>query len=273
MEKGKKNTILVGIDYTKSSENALYYALMLAKKKAAKVVLLHVFDFPIVHTYSGLYTLDYKSLKENDLSKLEQVKKLALKKHPGADVEIISTSESVKTFVKELVDKKKIDYVVLGLETKTKISKFIYGTTGVDLASKIDCPVIIVPESYKVHKLKHALITVDNKHNIKKRSVEKVKKFAKRYECSQEIIHIKTEDEFLMIYERNPKKDNEKWNVKTIEAKSFGDGINKYTKIKNTDLIVLFSHSHSAFYNFFNETNTKLIAFQSKTPVMSIHEK
>ena len=66
------STILVGIDYTKSSENALNYALMLAQRTNAKVTLLHVFEFPVMHTNSGLYIVDYKLVKANDLEKLEK---------------------------------------------------------------------------------------------------------------------------------------------------------------------------------------------------------
>ncbi len=273
MKKEKKNTILVGIDYTKSSENALQYALMLASKCPSKILLLHVFDFPIVHTYSGLYTLDYKTIKESNAQKLEQVKKTALKALPNVEVETLNTSDSVKTVVKDLDKKGKINYVVLGLETKSKISKFIYGTTGVSIANKINCPVIIVPESYKKHQLKHVVVTVDNRENIKKRSIQMAFNFSEKFKATNELIHIKTEDEFLMVYERNPERDNKKWNVKTMESKTFQDGITNYCKKTPSDLIVLFSKSHSPIYNFFNETNTKLISFQSKIPVMSIHEK
>ncbi len=271
--KGKsKKKILVGIDYTKSSENALNYALMLAERSKATVVLLHVFQFPVVHTNSGLYVLDYKVAKKEDLTKLEHVKEKALKKYPKATIETINTTDSIKDFIKELVKKKEIDYVVLGLETKSAISKLIYGSTGIGLTSKIDCPVIIVPEKYKQHELVHAVITVDNKEHIKKHIIEKATDFTHAHKMNHQLLHVKTEDEFLMVYEKNTKKENEKWHVKTIEAPAFEKGIAKYVKDNRTDLVILFSHSHSAFYNFFNETNTKQIAFQSKIPVMSIHD-
>ncbi len=272
MKKTAKYKILVGIDYSKSSQNALYYALMLASKSQAKVTLLHVFDFPIVHTNSGIYTLDYKTMKDNDLARLAEVKKEALKKFPQADIELLNTTDSLKSFVKDLAKKKKIDLVVMGLETKSKISKFIYGTTGVNLSTHIDCPVIIVPESYKEHELKHAVISVDNKETIKKRTADKAIGFIEQHKAKHEMLYVKTEDDFLLIYEKNPASQNKKWNIKTLEAKDFQSGIDKYMKTTKTDLVVLFSRSYSALYRFFNETNTKLIAFNSKVPVMSVHK-
>lgn len=267
-----KKRILVGIDYTKSSENALNYALLLAKKSNASISLLHIFEFPLIHTNSGLYVVDYKLVKDRDLRKLEHVKSKALKKFPGANIECINTTDTIKSFVKDLAKKKKVDYVVMGLETKNKISKYIYGSTGVSLSSKIECPVIIVPEHYKKHELKHTCVAVDNKETIKKRTMQKVLDFTHAHKCDHHLVHIKTEDEFLMVYEKNPAKQNKRWHIKTIEAKDFTTGVNNYAKNNKTDLVIVFSHSHSMLYNLFRETNTKHIAFESKIPVMSIHE-
>ena len=59
MATNSKQSILVGIDFTKSSENALNYAIMLAEKSKAALLLFHVFDTPIVHTNSGAYFVEY----------------------------------------------------------------------------------------------------------------------------------------------------------------------------------------------------------------------
>ena len=146
-----KKTILVGTDYSKSAENALNYALMLAERIKASVLLLHVFEFPIVHTNSGMYMVDYKQVKKHDLNKLERVKNKALRSFPHASIETINTTDRIQDVIKDLAKKKKIDMVVLGLETKSAIAKFMQGSTGINIASKIDCPVIIVPEKYKEH--------------------------------------------------------------------------------------------------------------------------
>jgi nucleotide-binding universal stress UspA family protein len=264
--------ILVGIDYSKSSENALRYAQQMAERMSASIILLHVFEFPIVHTNSGMYMVDYKEVKKRDLAKLERVKNKALKNFPEITIETMNTTDRVQDVIKDLAGKKKIDLIVLGLETKSSISKFIQGSTGVNLASKIECPVVIVPEKYKVHELTHAMITVDNREHIQKRMIDRATEFTNVLKINSKLVHIKTDDEFLQIYERNPKKENEKWDIKTIEAKSFEKGVSKYVKNNNATMVIIFSQAHSLFYKLFNETNTAKIAFESKVPVVSIHE-
>jgi len=262
-----KSNILVGIDFTKSSENALNYAIMLAEKSKSSILLFHVFDTPIVHTNSGAYFVEYASLKQNNLARLEEYKKKMQLQHPKIKMDIRTTFTSFKEEVKDLVKHNKVDYVVLGLETKSKISKFIYGTTGVDISGKIDCPVIIVPEKYKEHKLEHSVLAIDNKSKQHAVVLKRHQAFIKSHKCKNVNLHVRTEDELLI-----EKMKNKDLPVETIEAKDFKTGLAKYTKANNIDLVTLISHSHSFLYNMFSETNTKTIAFQSKVPVMSIHD-
>jgi len=267
MATNSKQSILVGIDFTKSSENALKYAIMLAEKSNSTLLLFHVFDTPIVHTNSGAYFVEYASLKHNNLARLEKYKSEIQTKHPKLKMDVRTTFTSFKEEVKYLAKHGKINYVVLGLETKSKISKFIYGTTGVDIAGKIDCPVIIVPERYKAHRLENVVLAIDNKSKQHAVVLKKHMSFVKLHKCKNVNLHVRTEDE--LIIEKIKNKDLP---VETIEAKDFKTGLVKYTKANEIDLVTLISHSHSFLYNMFAETNTKLIAFQSKIPVMSIHD-
>lgn len=267
----KIKTILVGIDYTKSSDNALQYAILLAEKSKSSLMLFHVYENPIVHLYSGAYFVDYDNVEKGNIEKLKKYKAKILSTHPKLEISILATDKSIKSSIKELAEKHKISLVVFGLETKSKVSKFFYGTTGVKLASKIKCPVIIVPEDYKQHQLKHTVLAVDNNEHIKSKIVNKVKEFNNDLKLQNEFIHVKTEYEFLAIPTTKIKKEQEKLKVKMIESENFVTGIKSYVSKNKVDLITIISHSHSALYNLFNDSNTKLIAFESKKPVMCFH--
>jgi nucleotide-binding universal stress UspA family protein len=267
----KIKTILVGIDYTKSSDNALQYAILLAEKSNASLMLFHVYENPVVHLYSGAYFVDYDNVEKGNVEKLKKYKAKVLSTHPKLDIAILATDKSIKSSIKDLVEKHKISLVVFGLETKSKVSKFFYGTSGVKLASRIKCPVIIVPEDYKQHQLKHTVLAVDNNEHIKSKIVKKVKEFNSDLNLQNEFIHVKTEYEFLAIPTTKIKKEQEKLKVKVIESENFVLGIKSYVSKNKVDLVIIISHSHSALYNLFNDSNTKLIAFESKKPVMCFH--
>lgn len=266
-----KQTILVGIDYTKSSENALEYAIMMAAKANASVLLFHMYETPVIHTFSGAYFISYSEMQGYNQSKLEKYKDKVSKKHPRTHIETFATYKFFKVAANELIRSRKIHYVVLGLEAKSRLSKFIYGSTGVDIAGKINCPVIIVPEKYKDHKMNKVIMAIDNNKSISPKVMQKAEKFSKQFKTRKELVHFKTPDEFLFIQKRKAESSDKKWNVKVVESENFQKGIFAYVKSNNVDLISIISHSHSLMYNFFNETNTKLIAFNSRVPVMSIH--
>ena len=198
MSSTSKKTILVGIDFTKSSENALNYAIMLAERSKSPLLLFHVFDTPMVHMNSGAYFIEYAALKSHNIAKLESYKKKIQAKNKSLSIDVFTSFISFKEGVKELMKKEKIGYVVLGLETKSKISKFIYGTTGIDIVGKIDCPVIIVPEKYKEHKLTHTLLAIDNKNRQDVRVLKKHSELVKTYHCKNVNLHIRTENELLV---------------------------------------------------------------------------
>ncbi|HQQ94070.1 MAG TPA: universal stress protein [Bacteroidia bacterium] len=267
-----KKRVLAGIDYSRSSLNALEYAVGLAAKSRASLLLFHVYDFPVVHTNAGLYMVDYRSIKREDLSKLEKIKEKILAENPKLDVEIINSNMSFRTFVEELAAKRKIHVVVIGLETKSKISKYIWGTTGVDIAGKIDCPVVIVPETYKEHRYEKIMATVDYKQDLKRVVIRKAEKFAEDHKMQCELVHVQTDDELdFGVEAAEHRKEAERWNISVFKAKTFADGVKKYVSQNKSDMVVLFSRKHSLVYRLFNETNTKTIAFSSNVPVMSVH--
>jgi len=271
-QKQKTKKILVGVDYTKSSLNAVDYAAGLAKRSGASLVLFHVYEFPVVHTNAGLYMVDYKAIKRDDLARLEQLKSKTLAKYPGLQVEAVNSNMSFQTYVEELASKKKIHVVVLGLETKSKISKFIWGTTGVDIAGKIDCPVVIVPESYTKHQFKNVMAAVDYKQDLKRVVIRKAEQFANDNNMQCNLVHIQTDDELdFGIEAAERRREAAKWNIQIFKAKGFSEGVKKYVSQNKSDLVVLFSRKHSLVYRLFNETNTKTIAFNSNVPVMSVH--
>src|SRR5689334_6704488 len=88
----KSKRILVGIDYSTSSNNALEYATGLAERSGASLVLFHVYDFPVLHTNAGLYMMDYRAIKREDLARLEDLKNKTQAKHPKLGIEVLNSN-------------------------------------------------------------------------------------------------------------------------------------------------------------------------------------
>lgn len=266
-------TIIAGVDFTQSSYNAARYAAMLARKLECKLVLFNMFDVPLIHSNSGLYFMSYSSVREDSVKKLTRFLDRLAADFPGVDMNYFVTAGSFEEEMKTFVKKHRVQLVVLGLASKNRFSKFIYGSHSTDVAGKVDAPVIIVPEQYKEHKLKAAVMAVDNRGKLHKTTLKRFENFMKEAKLNLHVLHVLTEDE-LFDHKGNQKVEigSKKFAVEVINESTLERGLKKYAIDKKVDLITIISRHHSALYNMFNETHTKSIAFSSRVPVMAIHE-
>lgn len=267
----KTQKIIVGIDYTPSSANALKYAGLLAKHANCELVLFHLYDIPVMHANSGLYFI---SMGETKQSKVEKIHAFA-KKNLGKDAvyEVHITSGTMQDEIQALIKADKVHSVVMGLAAKTKINRFIYGSNSTNLAGKLDCPVVIVPESYKTHKVGHSILAFDNSEMPAKKTLNKIKQFINSTQSKVNVLHIATPEAF----EENPATEfkidaKHIYPVETKKAKTVVDGISKAVSAKKAHSVISISRQHSFVYRFFVESVTKEIAFTSKVPVMVVHE-
>lgn len=260
-------TILVGVDFTKSSENTVNYAIEIAKRSESKILLFHALTAPVIHTTSGLIFVDSENLIKAEEKRMKDLQAQLSKKHPKVKVDIELTYDSIREKVEKLSKKNKISLAVLGLETKSKISKFIYGTSSVDLTGKIDCPIITVPEKYKHHDITKILIAIDNKESISSGLSKRIHSTINFIGAKVEFVHIKTEDE-LELGEKN----RHPFPVTNVKSSDFQTGITDYAKKSKADAIMLISHNYSAFHNLFIDSNSKKIILSSNIPVISIHK-
>jgi nucleotide-binding universal stress UspA family protein len=260
-------TILVGVDFTKSADNTIEYAISVAKKTESKILLFHAISVPVVHTTSGLVFIDGENNLKGEKKKMQELQVQLANKHPEIKFDYELTYDNIKEKVKKLSKKNKISLAVLGLENKSKVSKFLYGTTSVDLVGKIDCPIITVPEKHKHNDIKKIIIAIDNKESISSGLSKRIHSTIDFMGAVAEYVHIKTEDE-LELGEKN----RHPFPVTNIKSSDFQTGISNYAKKIKADAIMLISHNYSAFHNLFIDSNSKKIILSSNIPVISIHK-
>ena len=265
-------TIIAATDFTPSSLNACLYGAMLAQKLNCKLTIFNLFDIPVVHSNSGLYFISFATQKQHSESKMQKFIKKITVKYPHVHVESFLTSGSFKLEVESFVAKHKVEAVVMGLSAKSKIDKIVYGSHSTDVAGRINAQVIIVPDRYKKHQLKSALLSVDNNEKLHHSSLVGLENFVIDSKANLKVLHVRTEDELFIPQQKELKISGVPCKVNTVKAKTIEKGIVSFCKKNKTDLITVLSKHHSVLYDLFAESHTKRIAFASKVPVMAIHE-
>ncbi len=265
-------TIIAGTDFSPSSYNACKYAAMLAQKLNCKLVLFNLFESPIIHSNIGMYGIEYTDTRKSSQNKTAKIIKDLGILFPDVKISSFVSGGSFKEELKKFTKAHHVEAVIMGLEAKDKLTKFIYGSHGVEIAGKIPAPVIIIPEKYTEHYLEEILLAVDNSEKIHKTVFTDLANIALKVKAKIEVLHIRTANELITTAQNVVKIGNYKYDIETTKAKNLKNGIKNYCKHKPVDLIAIVSKRHSAFYNLFAESNTKKIAFDAKVPVMAIHE-
>lgn len=260
-------TILVGVDFSKSSEHTINYAISIAKQSESKLLLFHGLMSPVVHTTSGLVFVEGETKLKDSQKRMKDLQSEITKNNPTIKVDYEVTYDNIRERVKKLASKHKISLAVMGLESKHSFVSFFNGTTSADISGKVNCPVITIPEKFKFEALKKIIVAIDNKETISSGLSKRIHSFLKKIGAEVEYVHVITEDE-LHLGEKN----KHPFPVTNIDSKDFQTGISAYAKKSKADAIMLISHNYNLFHSLFIESNSKKLILSSKIPVISIHK-
>ena|SRR5579871_1148790 len=139
--------ILIGVDFSDYSKEALADAAVLAKHFGADLYLFHAFDVPAYYVPSmggrGLKVLDWlRTLREDAHKQLEalawEVQQQGVKVHPTLK-EGVPFREIPKA-AKEM----EADLIVLGTHGRTGLDRFLMGSVAEEVARRAPCPILLI---------------------------------------------------------------------------------------------------------------------------------
>ena len=143
--------ILIAVDDSIYSDNAVSYGLALARKLQAEVALVHVNEIPTATPYIADPMLNETSyimpemiaMQEGESEALfERIRKLA-----GDEITLYTFTKigSPKTEILATADECKADLIILGTHGRTGFDHFISGSVAESVARRSKCPVLIIP--------------------------------------------------------------------------------------------------------------------------------
>lgn len=150
MQKTKK--ILVPIDFSPCSENALAYAIQLAARIKAAIYVLNVIAVDIEDTENP-YVVDMMVNKQIETATQSLNNSITkVKKNIGPLLEGLPEIEtnieigSVSSKISDIAKRDQIDFIIMGTQGENSISDRILGSTASTAVKRAPCPLIIIPE-------------------------------------------------------------------------------------------------------------------------------
>jgi nucleotide-binding universal stress UspA family protein len=147
--------ILIAVEDSPYSEQALNYGVLLAKNLGSKITLVHVDEIPISSPYSADPLLNESPVMIPELMHIqEEASKALFKKFEDKYGQIVKISTVTKIGraqdeILAAADECKADMIILGTHGRTGFDHFISGSVSESVARKAKCPVLIIPRPEK----------------------------------------------------------------------------------------------------------------------------
>jgi nucleotide-binding universal stress UspA family protein len=272
--------ILVAVDFSDCSANALHYALSLAKYTENKIFLLHVYNLQKPVT-------DLFAFQENDSQKVEKRILSELKAwsagtsknsgYPGEINFIVRHGDNIHE-INEVANENDIDLLIIGTHGKTSILYSFIGSTATELIREASCPLLLIPAGAPFHLPDSIAIAFDfsRMEDFKKLGI--IRQLSRIISSRLEIFSVIVNEE-EDVSEDNPLYTQVKrfmgslpHNVHFNANPSIPDGIINFIGEHHSRMLVMFHHQHSILTDLFLSGNSRKIAFKVKIPLLIINQ-
>jgi nucleotide-binding universal stress UspA family protein len=286
-------SILVPVDFSPFSDNAVDYALFLAEKFCAKITLFHAI------------TLFHEEFEEDE--HFEAFKELVEKKEKecaqrlgshctvgegkGVSIEsVMSRGFSAADLILDHIAQNDGDLVVMGTHGRTGLSKWLIGSVAHKVIRHSSVPLVTIHKEYKKHKIKNVLVPVDFS-DYSKQAVEYGIEIAKTFGAKLHFLFVVTKGDHEEYYnvawepflKANPhfKKDIKQRLIDftglskaeaiydVVEGKAHQE-INEYAEGHRMDLVVMGRHGTGALEHLLMGSTTERVVQTSPFPVLTV---
>lgn len=141
--------LLVAIDGSVQSFRASDYAIDLAKRIGAELIVLHVSYQPIYPLYESLISPPGHARREEDtpeegLRLVGKVEERASKNNLAVKTDVIINATSVVKEIVEYAENNKVDMIVIGSRGMTGFTKMLVGSVASGVVTYSHCPILVV---------------------------------------------------------------------------------------------------------------------------------
>lgn len=272
--------ILVPIDFSKCSKNALKVAIDIAKVSGAKI---HMVNAVHVHTPHPDFTGG--SLIDAIITDYENQVKESFTELESEMVELQEVPHEADRFLSYLTDaiyteseSKNIDLIVMGTRARHDGVEHLLGTRASDVLESAIVPVLIIPEETTFFDPKRIGFAADLVEIKNTKRLDFINDFATHYKAEVLIFSVVDDPNRLTLKEQNQieqlssRFDKERSSSRIVASGSVTKGIRDFIEAHELDLLTMVPRERSFFDKLFSKSITKAIAVETDIPLLSFHE-
>lgn len=260
--------ILVPLDFSEASKNALNYALNLFSSTSIEITLLHVYG---AHSTALVMKSIDRVLIKDAKAKLKEVTEDISAKAPNAKVKTVLAKEYAVSSISELADSGNYDFIVMGTKGVSGLKEVFIGSVAGGVISKTEAPVIVVPEDYNYQPFKKIIFALGNVEINNEKTIQPLKTLTQIEHVELEVLHITKEGESDLKADLDILKDlNPNYTNKSSEG-DINKDISNYANSEHADLLCLLRTKRDFFHRLFSGSVTSKQTFDCSIPLLILH--
>ena len=274
--------ILIPIDFSDCSMNAVEFGTEIARQVQAKIILMHAFAVPIPGITETLREVERMYVEEeNEIhEKLKRIgDQIASYKDiygNNLDCTNLVMQGGADGSIMQITIEQQPDLIIMGT-VGNKGWENILGSTAIGVIRSSICPVLVIPSLAHYAPLKDILMAVDLPlHSIV--PIKKTLDFSDIFGADITVVHVssykneKREELYKLKTDcLNAKLDKLKFH--SITSEKVEDGILQFLKVNDFQLVVLLKEEHFFLEGLFRKSFIKHLVLNSNKPILIMNDK
>jgi len=280
-----RHKILLPTDFSKNSIRAINYARELYKNDYCDFYILNVFS-ATGNILESLLNLEpgselYETAKlhsENGLAKVFDMITMSDSYNPKHHFEVFSEFNNVVESIKQFVDKKDIEMIVMGTKGQTHSRATAFGSTAINIMEKVrNCPVLVVPHNAKIELPKEIVFPSNFRTHFKRRELIYLSEIAKKSDANIAILYINKEEKLDKDQKENKELLKEilegvNYTFHTLSNHSIQSAVNIFVESRSSDMVAFINKKHAFFGSILSNPMVKEISFHLNVPILAMHD-
>ncbi|KPM30871.1 Universal stress protein [Croceitalea dokdonensis DOKDO 023] len=275
--KARQKTIIYPTDFSVCAENALDYAVAMAKALQCSIRTVHFLDTEETIQYDEN---PIRVMQELERLELKTEQRLRSRKKEILDRDVSCVYDILKadrfSWLTNYVGEQKPSMVVMGTQGANATENKILGSETYKVIKNCRYPTLAIPEMAVYKTIKKIIFAADYKADDVK-NLEFVVEMAKHFKAFIEVVHIADNDFDKAVYETKMNRLKEGIFKSTgyknidftfLQASDVAERLEVLLKESEADLLAMVARKLGFFERLFGKSLTKRMVYHTNTPML-----
>ncbi len=269
-------TILVTTDFSENAFTATKYAAELALSYNAQLLLITAYFIP--KTGSAVMVDFADTMKADAYRDLGKVEAKLEAMYPHLNLKTEAIHHELVDAIEGIVEKQDIHLIVMGTRGQSDFAGKLLGSNTINIIKKVKHPVLAIPKDAVFGAFSRMTLVSDLSPMKTQVSFDFVRGFAEHFKNKLHILTITdSSSDKDANYDEAQKDFADKFasiplQFDVVEHDYIVDGILKYMRENETQLLITVAKDHTIFERIFQQSVSKELLKRANMPILVLHE-